>query len=72
VNTISSLYIISFIVIFCFPAALPVDAASMNYSCLITGGLTAFVGAWWFVRRHDYVGPQELSDADGMLAQDAK
>lgn len=72
VNTISCLYIISFIVIFCFPAALPVDASSMNYSCLITGGLTAFVGIWWFVRQHDYVGPQELSAVGGILAQDAK
>lgn len=71
VNAISSLYIISFIVIYCFPAALPVDAASMNYSCLITGGLTTFVAAWWFVRQHDYVGPREVSFADGVLAKDA-
>lgn len=71
VNSISSLYILSFIVIYCFPTALPVDAASMNYSCLITGGLTVFVAAWWFVRQHDYVGPQEVSAVEGVLAKDA-
>lgn len=31
----------------------------MNYSSVITGGVTALVTAWWFCkRRMDYVGPQ--------------
>lgn len=58
VHIISSLYIIAFVVIFCFPFALPVDAASMNYASLITGGLSLFVAAWWVVRRGEYVGPK--------------
>lgn len=44
-------YIIVFIVIFCFPFSLPVDAASLNYAPLITGELSLFVLALWFVRQ---------------------
>lgn len=58
VNAISSLYIVAFIVIFCFPAAMPFDAATMNYTSLITGGLTIFVALFWFVIQKDYVGPK--------------
>ena len=72
VNAISSLYIAAFIVIFCFPFALPVTAATMNYSSLITGGLTLFVAGFWFWRQRDYVGPQQVRLADNdMLAKDA-
>lgn len=46
VSAISCLYIVTFIVIFCFPFSLPVDALTMNYSSLITGGLTIFVAAF--------------------------
>ena len=58
VNIISCLYIIAFVVIFCFPFALPVDAKSMNYASLITGGFSLFVAVWWVVRRGEYVGPK--------------
>ena len=71
VNTMSVLYIIAFIIIFCFPFALPVTAKTMNYSCLITGGLSLFVGGWWFVRQGNYVGPQHVPVSDEMLAKDA-
>ena len=30
----------------------------MNYSCVIWGGLTTIVAAWWFVGASKYVGPQ--------------
>jgi len=60
VNGISCLYIMVFIVIFCFPAAMPVSAVSMNYSSLITGGLTIFVAIFWFWRQKDYVGPKKV------------
>ncbi|KAJ7880343.1 amino acid/polyamine transporter I [Mycena olivaceomarginata] len=61
VGGIGCAYIVVFVVIYCFPYAMPFDAASMNYSCLITGGLTIFVGAWWFwIRNKGYVGPQAL------------
>ncbi|KAI4158502.1 MAG: hypothetical protein LQ342_007388 [Letrouitia transgressa] len=72
VNAISCLYITAFIVIFCFPFALPVDVPTMNYSSLITGGLTLFVAAFWIWRHKDYVGPQQMRLADNaMLAKDA-
>lgn len=61
VNTIVCLYIVVFIVIFCFPYAIPVDASTMNYSCLITGGLTIFVGAFWLWRQGDYKGPRAVT-----------
>ena len=58
VNAIACGYIIVWFVIYCFPYALPTDAASMNYSCVIWGGLTTIVAAWWFVGASKYVGPQ--------------
>lgn len=72
VNGVSCLYIIAFIVIFCFPFALPVDAASMNYASLITGGLSIFVTLWWFMRQDSYVGPKAVSVWEMRLAEDAK
>lgn len=60
VHAVSSGYIIVFIVIFLFPYALPVDAQSMNYSVVITGGLTAFIVFWWFwSARKGYHGPRD-------------
>jgi choline transport protein len=60
VNIISCLYIVVFIVIYCFPYAIPFNAVTMNYASLITGGLTIFIGLWWLVRGKRYVGPQAL------------
>lgn len=54
-----------FIVIFCFPFVIPVNAENMNYASLITGGLTAFVAIWWLVIRKEYIGPQQIIDIDG-------
>lgn len=58
------LYIVAFIVIFSFPFAMPVDAVSMNYACLITGGLSVFISFFWFWRRGEYVGPGAVSAAE--------
>ncbi|MCJ1382947.1 hypothetical protein MMC17_006060 [Xylographa soralifera] len=59
VNTLACCYIIVFVVIYCFPYALPVTAANMNYSCLITGGLTIFIAAWWLWKGgRGYKGPR--------------
>jgi hypothetical protein len=45
-------------VIYCFPYALPTDAATMNYACLLWGGFTVFISLWWFFgARRDYEGP---------------
>ena len=71
VNAIACLYIMAFVVIFCFPFALPFDAASMNYTCLITGGLTVFVAIFWFWRQRDYVGPHFVPLESAILAKDA-
>lgn len=58
VASIACSYMIVFIVIYCFPYAVPFDEKSMNYSCLIVGGLSIFVAAWWFwVKDRGYVGP---------------
>ncbi|KAI5304567.1 hypothetical protein KEM56_006339 [Ascosphaera pollenicola] len=57
VNGIACAFIIVFVVIFCFPAQLPVDAPTMNYTCLMAGGLTVFILAWWFIKQKEYVGP---------------
>ncbi|KAL9629145.1 MAG: hypothetical protein Q9164_007003 [Protoblastenia rupestris] len=60
VNGISCAYIAAFVVIFCFPFALPTDPTTMNYNSLITGGLTLFVAVFWVWRRKEYVGPQQV------------
>jgi choline transport protein len=69
VNITSCIYIVVFVVIYCFPYSLPVEADSMNYSSPITGVLTAMVGVWWFVRGNGgrYVGPRAMAytDEDG-------
>ncbi|KAF6813109.1 amino acid permease [Colletotrichum sojae] len=58
VNGVACAYMAVWFVIYSFPTALPTNAQSMNYACLIWGGLTAFVGLWWFVgARKDYQGP---------------
>lgn len=58
INSIVCVYIIAFIVIFCFPYTMPATAANMNYSSLITGGLSIFVLLFWFWRQKDYQSPQ--------------
>ncbi|EED22181.1 choline transport protein, putative [Talaromyces stipitatus ATCC 10500] len=72
VNILSCIYIVAFIIIFCFPYAIPTNAKSMNYASLITGGLTIFIAIWWFIRQRDYVGPQAIPLADRKVAEDAK
>ena len=71
VNTISCLYITAFIVMFCFPFALPVTAQNMNYACLVTVGLSVFVLLWWYVRQRDYVDLQAVPLHSDVLAKDA-
>ena len=57
-------------VIYCFPFALPTDAQTMNYACLIWGGLTTFVTIWWFVgARKDYVGPKTTGGIETVAEQ---
>ncbi|PKY09092.1 putative choline transport protein [Aspergillus campestris IBT 28561] len=72
VNILSCTYILAFVVIFCFPYALPTDAATMNYTSLITGGLTIFVAVWWLIRMRTYEGPKFVPLTDKVLIADAK
>lgn len=72
VNTAACLYMMAFIVIFSFPFSLPVEGQDMNYTSLITWGLTIFVGIWWLIRRGNYVGPKAIPLGDVMLAKDAQ
>ena len=61
-NGAACCYILVFVVIYCFPYALPVTAANMNYSCLITGGLTIFIAAWWLWKGgRGYTGPRAIA-----------
>ncbi|KAH9883809.1 amino acid permease [Xylariomycetidae sp. FL2044] len=64
VNGTSCGYMLVWFVIYSFPYSLPTNAETMNYSCLIWGGLTALVGIWWLARaRKGYVGPQTRGGA---------
>lgn len=69
VNTLSCIYIIAFIVIFCFPYTLPPTAANMNYASLMTGGLSIFVAVWWFFRQGSYQGPKNIPQSDREVAE---
>jgi choline transport protein len=60
---VASAYIIVFDVIFMFPYALPFDVETMNYSCVLVGGITILLAlgyAW--KRKHGYIGPQVALD----------
>ncbi|KIW94981.1 uncharacterized protein Z519_04961 [Cladophialophora bantiana CBS 173.52] len=62
-NFIACAYMIVWFVIYCFPYYLPTDAQTMNYACLIWGGFTIFVAAWWFLgARKGYQGPPMVTD----------
>ena len=63
VNIIACVYMAVFMVIYCFPYTMPVDAEGMNYASLVTGGLSIFVGIWWFIGQKNYVGPVVIMNA---------
>ncbi|KAL1648532.1 hypothetical protein SLS61_006856 [Didymella pomorum] len=61
VACVASAYMLVWIVIYCFPYAVPFDATTMNYSCVIVGGLTIFQAVWYFViRKRGYQGPRVM------------
>jgi choline transport protein len=62
-NGIACAYMMVWFVIYSFPFALPTDAQTMNYACLIWGGLTVFVAVWWVLgAKRGYVGPPMVVD----------
>lgn len=69
INVLACIYILAFVVIFCFPFSLPTTAADMNYASLMTGGLTILVGIWWFVRQGSYEGPKNIPLTDKILVE---
>lgn len=66
VLTFSCIYIMAFVVIFCFPFFVPTDAMTMNYASLMTGGLTIFIALMLLVRKN-YVGPQNVARRTGSM-----
>jgi choline transport protein len=63
VSIIACVYMAVFTGFYCFPYTMPVDAEGMNYASLVTGGLSIFVGIWWFIRQKNYVGPMVIVNA---------
>lgn len=62
---IASAYIMAFNVIYMFPYALPLDVSTtMNYSCVMTGGITLLLTPWYFWKRNrGYIGPGVVQNA---------
>jgi choline transport protein len=61
VSCIASGYMTVWIVIYCFPFAVPFTAQTMNYTSAMTGGLTILLGGWYaYKRKRGYVGPRVL------------
>ncbi|KAK3713521.1 hypothetical protein LTR37_008479 [Vermiconidia calcicola] len=58
VNAVAGSYMLAFIVIFCFPFAMPVSPLYMNYTCVIFGGFTIIVGAFYLILKKNYEGPK--------------
>ncbi|KAK7755496.1 hypothetical protein SLS62_002428 [Diatrype stigma] len=60
ITSISCAFLSVWVVFYCFPYAVPVEAATMNYSSVIAGGLTFLVGGWYLWVRKTYEGPPIL------------
>ncbi|WRT67526.1 uncharacterized protein IL334_004498 [Kwoniella shivajii] len=70
-NLITVFFVTQSTVIYCFPPALPVTAASMSYVVVFVGGFAVLMTALWFLwARRRYVAPSEeaiLSIIDGLV-----
>jgi hypothetical protein len=71
VHTFTCVYIVVFMVIFCFPYSQPVTPDSMNYSSVVLGGLTIITTICWvWKQRNGYIGcTTEILDASMGLNQ---
>lgn len=58
VNSLSSGYIIVFVIIFCFPMVQPVTVKNMNYTSVVTAGFTFLAGVYYLIAGKTYVGPR--------------
>lgn len=59
-NIVACGYMIVWPIFYCFPYSAEVSAQTMNYSSLITGGLTILVAVWWFCIQRHYKPPPVL------------
>jgi amino acid transporter len=60
VNTVSLLWILFELVLFCMPTVLPVTVVSMNYASVVLVGFGAISLVWYFIyARTHYIGPPE-------------
>jgi len=60
---VASAYIIVFNIIYMFPYSMPFDAETMNYSCVLVGGITILLSLGYvWKRKHGYIGPQVAFD----------
>ncbi|RBR14462.1 uncharacterized protein FIESC28_07698 [Fusarium coffeatum] len=48
VNVVTVCWLTFAIIFFSFPYVMPVEAANMNYTCVVVGGLAILIGGWWF------------------------
>lgn len=71
VNAVACTYMLGFVGVFLAPFRVPVDAQNMNYTVVITGGLTGAVAMMWVAKRKEYKGPQEMVLDPHLLARDA-
>ena len=69
VNIMSCLYIIVFVVIYCFPYSMPAEPVNMNYACLITGSISIFAALWWFVKGGKYAGPKAMAHDEEVVSE---
>lgn len=54
VNTVTVCWLTFAIVFFSFPYVKPVEAANMNYTCVVVGGLAILILGWWFKAGKEY------------------
>ncbi|KAK5133880.1 hypothetical protein LTR08_007211 [Meristemomyces frigidus] len=64
VSGIACAYILIFNVIYMFPYVYPVDLTTMNYTCVMVGGINILLTLLYLWKRsHGYEGPQVAQDA---------
>lgn len=54
VNAVTVCWLTFAIIFFSFPYVMPVGVDSMNYTCVVVGGLAILVGGWWFKAGREY------------------
>lgn len=54
VNIVTLCWLTFAIIFFSFPYSMPVQVASMNYTCVVVGSLPILIVTWWFCIRRAY------------------